>query len=369
MIVCHAPRHPLRRRAARPVCRLWTAVLLALLAWPTAALASEATPRKATAAPEARTGSAAPARAASASATASRPEASATGDLDRLRERLAEKLGARPVPAGQGGADLVRVSAALDATAAVPASTPRVPAAPRLAGAAAPVRKSTPPGHWSYAGDAGPATWGSIETGFATCSKGQRQSPIDIRGGIAVELEPVQFDYRGGDFSVLDNGHTVQASVAPGNTMAVGGRRFELQQLHFHRPAEERIDGRGFDMSLHLVHKDHEGRLAVVALLLERGETPQPVVQRVWNDLPLEKHIEQRGSQPLDPAALLPVDRGYFTYMGSLTTPPCSEDVLWIVMRQPIVVTRAQIDVFTHLYPMNARPLQAAAGRLIKQSQ
>jgi carbonic anhydrase len=139
-------------------------------------------------------------------------------------------------------------------------------------------------------------------------------------------------------------------------------------QFHFHRPSEERINGRQYDMSLHLVHKDPEGRLAVVGLLLERG-TPQPVVQSVWNNLPLEKGEEQPASAALDIQNLLPADRGYYTYMGSLTTPPCSEGVLWMVMRQPVQVSQSQIDIFTRLYPMNARPVQSAAGRLIKQSQ
>lgn len=357
-------RRPVRLAPARP---LSTTVLLAVLAWPTAALASDAPlPHKASTGTPAKADGRSPARpAASADPRLADSQAS---ELDRLRERLAQKLGATPGPAGQS-ANLLRVSAALDSapgpSTPLRRATAALPPAPAMAGS----RSGIARGHWSYAGEAGPAAWGQLEPAFATCAKGQRQSPIDLRGGIAVDLEPVQFDYRSSGFSVLDNGHTVQAGVAPGSTIAVGGRRFELQQLHFHRPAEERINGRGFDMSLHLVHKDHEGRLAVVALLLERGETPQPVVQRVWNDLPLEKHVEQPGSQLLDPAALLPVDRGYYTYMGSLTSPPCSEDVLWIVMRQPIPLTQAQIDVFAHLYPMNARPLQAAAGRLIKQSQ
>lgn len=309
---------------------------------------------------------AAPAAAAQAagasSAPAAKPAPATADDLDRLRARLAEKLGATVGAPGRD-AGLVRVSAPLAASAAGAAAPVRTVAAPAR-------RKLAPAAqrHWSYSGVTGPATWADLRPEFATCASGRRQSPIDIRGGIAVELEPVRFDYRHSAFSVLDNGHTVLASVAPGNTIGVGGRRFELQQLHFHRPAEERIDGRGFDMSLHLVHRDAGGRLAVVALLLERGAEAQPVVQRVWNDLPLEQGVEQPASQALDLAALLPAERGYYTYMGSLTTPPCSEDVLWLVMRQPITVTQAQIDVFAHLYPMNARPLQAAAGRLIKRS-
>jgi carbonic anhydrase len=202
---------------------------------------------------------------------------------------------------------------------------------------------------------------------FNKCSTGTRQSPIDIREGIAVDLEPVQFDYRSTGFAVIDNGHTVQVNVAPGNAIQVLGRRYDLVQFHFHRPSEERINGRQFDMVAHLVHKDPDGRLAVVAVLLDRGSA-QPIVQTIWNNLPLEKGEEQPARVAIDLNHLLPQDRRYYTYMGSLTTPPCSEGVLWMVMQQPVPVSPEQIEIFARLYPMNARPVQAAAGRLIKQS-
>ncbi|MBC7957226.1 MAG: carbonic anhydrase family protein [Cytophagales bacterium] len=202
---------------------------------------------------------------------------------------------------------------------------------------------------------------------FSTCSSGKRQSPIDIRDGIAVQLDPVQFDYKPTNFRVIDNGHTVQVNLSPGNSIEVLGRRFELVQFHFHRPSEERINGRQFDMVAHLVHKDLEGRLAVVAVLLDRGSV-QPIVQTVWNNLPLEKNEELPAKAMLDLNGLLPAERGYFTYMGSLTTPPCSEGVLWMVMRNPVSISPEQIGIFTRLYPMNARPIQAASGRLIKGS-
>jgi len=155
--------------------------------------------------------------------------------------------------------------------------------------------------------------------------------------------------------------------VAPGNALQIMGRRYELVQFHFHRPSEERINGRQYDMSAHLVHKDADGRLAVVAVLLERGRD-QALVQTVWNNLPLEKGEPLPAPGVLDPSQLLPTDRAYFTYMGSLTTPPCSEGVLWMVMRQPVQLSANQIGIFSKLYPMNARPIQAGAGRLIKES-
>ncbi|MBK1614475.1 carbonate dehydratase [Rubrivivax gelatinosus] len=272
---------------------------------------------------------------------------------------MAQKLGAAKDTEATG--NVVRITS----RAAPAEAAPRRPArAPRTEPRAEPAHDL----HWSYVGEGGPSSWGALKPEFGTCAVGKRQSPIDIRGGIAVDLEPVQFDYQAVGFAVLDNGHTVQVNVGPGNFIGVGGRRYELVQFHFHRPSEERINGRQSEMVAHLVHKDSEGRLAVVAVLLERGSA-QPVVQSVWNNLPLEKNEEARANTALDLNQLLPTERGYYTYMGSLTTPPCTEGVLWIVMRQPVAVSQDQIDIFSRLYPMNARPVQSAAGRLIKQSR
>jgi carbonic anhydrase len=222
-------------------------------------------------------------------------------------------------------------------------------------------------GHWSYAGEGGPGEWGQLKPEFATCAAGQRQSPIDIREGIRVDLEPIKFDYRPAGFNVVDNGHTVQVNLGAGSFIEVNQRRYELVQFHFHRPSEERVNGRQYDMVAHLVHKDLDGRLAVVAVLIERGGV-HPVIQQVWNSLPLEKNEAMVGPGPLNPALLLPQDKRYYTYMGSLTTPPCSEGVLWMVMKQPVNLSDEQISIFARLYPMNARPIQAGAGRLIKES-
>jgi len=328
-------------------------ILVAALACTAAAWASDA--EHGDAKPAAK-----PAAKIAVRATPAAPVAAEVDPLDRLRERLAEKLGAAKAPDGPNP-NVLRVTTK---PAAESAPAPRA-AAPKKAERAAVAGHDV---HWSYGGEAGPAAWGGLKADFNLCSSGKRQSPIDIRDGITVDLEPVQFDYRASGFRVLDNGHTVQVNVASGNFINIGGRRYELLQFHFHRPSEERIDGRQFDMVAHLVHKDSDGRLAVVAVLLDRGSI-QPLVQTVWNNLPLEKGEEVPARDVIDLNHLLPPDRRYYTYMGSLTTPPCSEGVLWMVMRQPVPVSQSQIDIFAKLYPMNARPLQQAAGRLIKQSQ
>ena len=313
--------------------------------------------------------------------------------LDRVRERLEQRLGA-PRAVAAPDANTVRVATRAPVAEAAAASEPRVRplrrAAPALtarpavltmadglaashrAGAATldPTRLAADPAHWDYAGGsagAGPDQWGALRPEFSKCSTGSRQSPIDIRDGIKVDLEPVAFDYKPSVFRVVDNGHTVQVNVGPGNSIDVAGRRYDLVQFHFHRPSEERVNGKQFDMVAHLVHRDIDGRLAVVAVLLERGPA-HPLVQSVWNNLPLEKGDEIAARATLDLNTLLPTERSYFTYMGSLTTPPCSEGVLWMVMKAPMLISADQINIFARLYPMNARPIQPASGRLIKES-
>lgn len=222
--------------------------------------------------------------------------------------------------------------------------------------------------HWAYEGQGGPENWGKLKAEFATCAKGTRQSPIDIRDGIRVDQEPIQFDYRHNQFRVLDNGHTIQASLS-GSSISVLGKTYELLQFHFHRPAEERINGRAFDMVAHLVHRAADGKLAVVAVLFEKGRE-HPLIQAVWNNLPLERNQEVMPPfTTINAADLLPERRDYYSYMGSLTTPPCAEDVLWLVMKEQQQMSEEQMAVFARLYANNARPIQPGFGRTIKESR
>jgi carbonic anhydrase len=299
----------------------------------TAAWASDAAHGPAPAKPAAAHGGAHAEPATRPTVVATAATAAPAGDpMTRLKERLQEKLGATRLQEAAAGTNEMKVpSRQQPAPATRSASRSNAPdleaavAAHRAGGAGHEV-------HWSYAGEGGPSAWGGLKPEYGICSRGTRQSPIDIRDGIAVELTPPVFEYRPSGFSVVDNGHTVQVDVAPGNSIVVNGRRYDLVQFHFHRPSEERINGRQFELSVHLVHRDTEGRYAVVAVVLERGAA-QPVVQQVWNHLPLEKNEPLAAQVPIDLEALLPQDRRYYTYMGSFTTPPCSEGVLWMVMQ------------------------------------
>ena len=224
--------------------------------------------------------------------------------------------------------------------------------------------------HWSHEGPNGPQNWANLKPEFNTCATGKRQSPVhiletDTQVGPA---EVLKFDYTPSGGSVVNNGHTVQVDLAGNNTLYLRGSAYKLIQFHFHHPAEERVNYKGFSMVAHLVHKNEEGQLAVVAVLIDPG-TANPLIEQVWTHMPLD--VGDRVGLPaglLDITQLLPMDQRYYQFIGSLTTPPCTEGVLWLVMKQPMTVSREQLKLFTHLYPMNARPVQALNGRLIREA-
>lgn len=221
---------------------------------------------------------------------------------------------------------------------------------------------------WSYEGSSGAEHWGRLKPEYATCATGLRQSPIDLRDGIAVDLEPIQFAYRPTSFRVVDSGRNLQVAIYGGGIDLLG-KNFDLMRIQFHRPAEVTMDGKTFDMDAQLVHKSEDGKLAIVTVLLEQG-SENPLVQMVLNNLPLEKGGEVAPpGQSLDVSRLLPVNRRYFTFMGSLTTPPCTEDVLWLVLRQPQQISPEQLSIVQRLYKPNARPVQPGFGRIIKESR
>jgi carbonic anhydrase len=197
------------------------------------------------------------------------------------------------------------------------------------------------------------------------------QSPIDIRQDAVqkASLPAIRFSYQPAPLAIIDNGHTIQVNYAVGSSIDVSRDRYELVQFHFHRPSEESFDGRRRAMVAHLVHKDVDGHLAVVAVPLTPGAV-NPMVALLWNNLPARKRVEvePKGVQ-IDATDLLPMDRGYYTFAGSLTTPPCSEGVTWFVLKNPSTLSTAEIDRFAHLYPASERPLQPLNGRVVRASQ
>lgn len=221
--------------------------------------------------------------------------------------------------------------------------------------------------HWSYEGATGAKQWHKLSPDYALCAEGRRQSPIDIREGVRTDYVPVEFKYKPSPLRIVNNGHTIQVAWEPGSTLVLGDTTYELVQFHFHKPAEEKVNGRTYDMVTHLVHRSREGKLAVVAVLMIAGDE-NGFIRTLWNNLPLDVGMEEvRTALKIDVAQLLPKIRGYYLYMGSLTTPPCTEGVKWVVMRTPVQVSRTQIQTFSRLYDMNARPIQAANGRFVKE--
>jgi carbonic anhydrase len=222
--------------------------------------------------------------------------------------------------------------------------------------------------HWSYGKDGGPAHWGELDQSFASCQLGKVQSPIDIRGAKAADLPAISFDYKPAPLKLIDNGHTIQVNYAPGSTIDVAGTRYELVQFHFHKPSEERIDGKAHAMVVHLVHKGADGALAVVAVLLDKGHD-NATLRAIWSHLPKHKEKEVTSPATIDASALLPADRGYYTFTGSLTTPPCSEGVRWFVLKKPMTLAASELTAFAKLYPMNARPTQPLNGRALEATR
>jgi len=222
---------------------------------------------------------------------------------------------------------------------------------------------------WDYGEQLGPSHWGDLKPEFAPCKAGHRQSPIDIRDPQKADLPPLQLDYKPSGLHIIDNGHTIMVNYRPGSFMSVGGKKYALQQFHFHRPSEEKINGKNFDMTVHLVHADENGKVAVVAVLLQQGEE-NTLVRELWKDLPKEKDKEELLDQiQIDVSQILPSTRGYYTFSGSLTTPPCSEDVTWYVLRKPVTVSAAEIEQFSRLYRNDARPTQPLYGRVVMESK
>jgi carbonic anhydrase len=238
-------------------------------------------------------------------------------------------------------------------------------ASPRLA-----VAQGSGEGHpWSYEGAHGPGHWGALKAEYAACGTGKHQSPIDIRNAKAADLPAIEFSYSPSPFRIIDNGHSIQINVNPGNFIKVGGQRWDLTQFHFHHPSEERIQGRSFPMVAHLVHKDAGGKLAVVAVLLKTGRV-NPFIEALWKNMPADvekEHVPEGAAVDLN--HLLPADRGYYTFSGSLTTPPCSEDVTWFVLKHQAEISKLEEQVFAAKYAHNARPVQPLNGRTIQATR
>lgn len=218
--------------------------------------------------------------------------------------------------------------------------------------------------HWGYTGAGGPEHWGDLSPEFAPCKTGRAQSPIDIHQAVPLPVSFTAHRYRSVPVSVINNGHTIYVDVPPANYLIVQGKSYELQQFHFHAPSEHALQGRRADMVVHMVHKAPDGEIAVVAVPMVIGHDPNRLISIIWETVPTQLGRSARPWKRINPARLLPHDRDrYYTYTGSLTTPPCTEGVRWLVMTEPITVTAGQVARFKELIGPNTRSLQAINGR------
>ena len=223
--------------------------------------------------------------------------------------------------------------------------------------------------HWGYTGHSGPGNWGDLSEKFQMCKLGSSQSPIDIRYDALVKtraLEEINFSYNRGALSVVNNGHTIQVNVKEGNSISIDGIRFELKQFHFHTPSENEIQGKSFPLEAHFVHVSSGGKIAVVAVLFEEGRF-NSTLKKIWKKMPYRagttEHLELSVAYI---NILLPRDKSYYRFSGSLTTPPCSEGVRWFVLKNYSRVSEQQVADFLNImkHPNN-RPIQPINARKI----
>lgn len=248
-----------------------------------------------------------------------------------------------------------------------PTGAPQERTRPSVAAADAPV--------WHYEGAEGPANWGKLSPAFAACAEGRAQSPIDITkpspSGRLAELKTtlppamLRIVHHAHMADGINNGHTIQINYSEGDTLAIGGKPYQLVQYHFHAPSEHTIDGRHYPMEMHMVHKAADGQLAVIGVFIEEGPH-NSAFDPVWGSLPREKGVETHlAAVIVDVDRLLPASRTTYRYEGSLTTPPCSEGVAWLVMTTPITLSAEQIGQFTAIVKANNRPVQPLNGRTV----
>lgn len=221
------------------------------------------------------------------------------------------------------------------------------------------------PIHWSYSGEDNPSDWGDLSSEFLNCKTGNQQSPINFDETQKTNLSNIEFNYKDTPLKVSNNGHTIEVKYEAGSFIKIAEKRYELLQFHFHAPSEHTVDGRHYPVEAHLVHKSKDGTLAVVGVFMKEGKFNE-FIETLWTYIPTQEGEKIVHGVSVNASALPPADTSYYNYIGSLTTPPCSEGVSWNVMRTPIEVSSEQIAKFTAVYSGNARPVQPLNRRSVK---
>jgi carbonic anhydrase len=221
--------------------------------------------------------------------------------------------------------------------------------------------------HWTYEGATGPDHWGDLDAADQVCGIGSQQSPIDIVAPIPARLPPLVFGWGTRPDTIVNNGHTIRMDFSRGSTLQTGSDRYTLVQFHFHHPAEHLIGGNRSAMEVHFVHTNAAGNAAAVGVLMVPGK-PNATFHKIVQTMPATEGPPVKADPAINPNGLLPRRRLYFRYEGSLTIPPCGENIEWSLLRTPIEVAEADIAAFAKIYPMNARPVQKDNRRFVLQS-
>jgi carbonic anhydrase len=220
--------------------------------------------------------------------------------------------------------------------------------------------------HFEYSGESGPDHWGSLDPEYEMCAKGRNQSPVALGHFVEAELAELKVDYTTYGSNVVNNGHTILVNFELGSTITLDGIQFMLKQVHFHAPSEHSLDGKSYPLEGHLVHADKDGNLAVISVLFDEGKS-NSFLETVWRSVPEAAGIEASlEGKKVSAAALLPASKDYYRYNGSLTTPPCSEGVRWIIMKSIVQAEKGQFGAFTKFIGFaNNRPEQPLNARVV----
>lgn len=222
--------------------------------------------------------------------------------------------------------------------------------------------------HWGYEGQEGPVHWGELSHDYHMCKDGKQQSPINITNAHKGKLGKIKFSYQASAKNIVNNGHTIQVNMNKGSSITVGGKTYHLLQFHFHSPSEHTVNGKPADMVAHFVHQAKDGQLGVVGVLINKGKANKAIGQ-LWKKLPTASGDNNDLSSDINVKKLLPKSKAYYNYSGSLTTPPCSEGVNWMVLKSPAQVSATQVKAFTDIFSKSVRPVQPLHGRNIKASK
>ena len=214
--------------------------------------------------------------------------------------------------------------------------------------------------------------WSELDPLYALCNTGKAQSPIDIRNARKVHLPALRFEFKDSPLKyVINNGHTIRVNyhdaAGGGSLLMVGDKRYQLTQFHFHHPSEERIEGKSFDMEVHLMYQAADGAVAGVAIFIRKGSSNR-TIQQIWQHMPRAEGQVAVSGVVMNPRDMVPHSLGYYSYTGSQTAPPCTEPVTWLVLKTPVEASSAQINAFAELYPHDVRPIQPLNGRVVRDT-